>query len=244
MIYFVIPAFNEEANIGKLFESLDAHCRHENLLYHVIVVDDGSSDRTAEIVRQKTAAFPCSLISYSPNRGVDEAFRRGLNRALEVAGPEDVIVTSEADGTADLCILKDFLEKIKNGRDIVVASYYAEGGAVESTALYRKILSRAANFFISALFRIRGIHTFSSFYRAHRPSALKAVKERYGDFFTEKGFSCVVELLIRAHRLKLRLDEVPMVLQGGARAGKSKMKVSRTIIGYLRIGGRLVTRSI
>lgn len=238
MIFYVIPAYNEELNIARLISETDAFSKKIGENYQLIIADDGSRDRTADIVRQKSEGLPLVLISYLPNRGVQEAFRRGFQMALGKALDGDVIVTMEADGTADWEILPVFLRKIREGLDVVVASYYARGGSVRGTAWHRKVLSRCGNIFTRIFLPIKGVSTYSSFYRIYRPAALKAVLERYGDFYEEKGFACVVELLYRIHCLGFRVGEVPMVLEGARRVGKSKMKVFQTILGYLRIGGR------
>lgn len=237
-VFFVAPAYNEEANVPRLITSVDAHCRRGGQAYRLVVVDDGSRDRTADVVREHGRTYACEVISYQPNRGVDEAFRRGLSYALGSASEGDVIVTLEADGTGDLGILSDFFQKLKSGAGVVVASYYAEGGRVEGTVWYRKVLSWGANTMVRNLLGIRGVRTYSSFFRAYRPEVLRAVKDVHGDFFDEKGFACVVELLLRIDRLGFKLDEVPMVLQGANRIGKSRMKVGKTIAGYLRILAR------
>lgn len=234
MVHFVVPAFNEEKNISALIEEIHGFVS-PRYPYRLTVVDDGSIDRTAEIVGALSKVYPCEVVGYKPNRGVHEAFRLGLGRALEAAGTGDVIVTLEADRTSDITLLPLFLSKLEAGCDLVVASYYVEGGAVEGTAWHRKVLSRGANFLIRSLLGVREVHTYSSFYRAYRPDVLRRVVERYGDFFEEKGFSCVVELLVRIHRLKASIQEVPMVLRGEKRVGKSKMKVLKTIAGYLRM---------
>ena len=244
MIWFVVPAYNEERNIGRLIERTNAYCEGRRLEYRMIVADDGSRDKTAEIVREKSNHFPVALISYQPNQGVHEAFRRGFQEALTAADGTDTIVTMEADGTADFEILPVFIEKIRQGADGVVASYYARGGAVEGTAWHRKILSRAGNLVARIFLPIQGIHTYSSFYRIYRPSALRDVLRRYGNFYEETGFSCVVELLYRLFKMGFKIEEVPMVLRGSARAGKSKMKVFQTILGYLRIGVRCATQNL
>ena len=155
-----------------------------------------------------------------------------------LAQDTDRIVTLEADLTSDLEILPDMLEKAREGADVVLASCYARDGRMEGTAWHRRFLSRGANFFIGMLFGIRGVNTYSSFYRVYRPSSLRAVLKRYGDFYEEKGFGCVVELLIRLSRLSQKIEEVPMVLKGGLRQGKSKMKIGRTIAGYARLMAR------
>ena len=111
MIYFVVPAFNEEANVANLIRRTHAFCAGEELPYHLIFVDDGSSDRTAEIAGREFLKSPGTLVSYRPNRGVHEAFRQGFHQALSMAQDGDVIVTMEADLTGDLGLLKKFLAK-------------------------------------------------------------------------------------------------------------------------------------
>lgn len=242
MIFFVAPAYNEEKNVGRFVDEVAAYARRKGWDWRLIVVDDGSQDRTAEIVREKIQTLPCVLVSYQPNKGVGEAFRRGFHKALALAEESDVIVSLESDGTGDLNLLPAFLEKIESGADAVLASYYAGGGKVEGTAWHRRFLSRSANLTVRGLFRLKGVHTYSSFYRAYRPAALRAVLSRYRDFFNEKGFACVVELLVRLHRLGCPIEEVPMALQGNKRVGKSKMKVLQTIWGYFCIAARAALR--
>jgi dolichol-phosphate mannosyltransferase len=240
VIYIVAPAYNEEKNIHRFLEDVSTFLKKENLSHHIAIVDDGSVDNTATLVKKAANQFPATLISYTPNKGVDEAFRRGMNWSLDRVKEGDLIVTMEADRTGDLGILKSMLAKIESGSDVVVASYYTDGGGVTGTVWYRKLLSVGANFMIKHILKIKGVKTYSSFYRVYRPEALRQVKEHYGDFFAEKGFPCVVELLYRLSQLKCRLDEVPMILKGDQRIGKSKMNVLATIMGYLRI----MTRNI
>jgi dolichol-phosphate mannosyltransferase len=86
---------------------------------------------------------------------------------------------------------------------------------------------------------LEGLATLSSFYRVYQVSALQALVDRHGEgFITTDGFECMVEILYRAARLGLRISEVPMVLDGTLRAGKSKMRVLRTSLAYLRLAWR------
>jgi dolichol-phosphate mannosyltransferase len=235
MILFVVPAYNEERNISDSIAETHRFASTQQWDHRIIVVDDGSSDRTAGLVLELAKHYPCQLISYQPNRGVGEAFRRGLNEALKMAADTDWIVTLEADRTGDLQILPEMFRVAASGKDVVLASCYAAGGGVEGTNWYRTLLSKVANFMIRFSLRLKDIRTFSSFYRVYRPAALRSVLERYGDFYQESGFACVIELLARLARTGQRIAEVPMVLQGSKRRGPSKMKVGRTILGYLRV---------
>jgi hypothetical protein len=69
-----------------------------------------------------------------------------------------------------------------------------------------------------------------------------ALRERHGErFITTRGFECMVEVLYRAARLGLRISEVPMVLDGTRRVGRSKMRVVRTSLAYVSLAVRAVT---
>lgn len=240
MIFFVVPAYNEEKNISDYLSETHRFADAQGWSHRFLIVDDGSSDRTAELVLEAAKTLPCELISYQPNRGVGEAFRRGLTEALRQAAPKDWIVTQEADRTGDLQILSSMIRLAEGGYDVVLASCYAKGGRIEGTNGYRMFLSRTANFVTQQTLGLYGIQTLSSFYRLYRPSALRAVLDRYGDFYKDPGFACVIELLVRLVRTGQKVVEVPMVLQGNKRRGPSKMKVFRTILGY----GSVIVRNI
>jgi dolichol-phosphate mannosyltransferase len=86
---------------------------------------------------------------------------------------------------------------------------------------------------------LSGLQTLSSFYRVYQVSALQAMRQRWGDaFISSAGFECMVEVLYRAAQLKLRVSEVPMLLDGTRRVGKSKMRVLKTSAAYLRLAAR------
>ncbi len=237
MVIFVSPAYNEELNIGKLIDRTHRTCADHEILYRQIIVDDGSSDETAQIVTRETKAqsLPVTLISYHPNRGAGEAFREGLVHAISIAKNWDVIVTMESDGTSDLEILPLLLKKIEQGADVVIGSCHARGGRMRGNPWHRVLLSRCANTLITSLFSMKGLKTLSSFYRAYRPSALRKVLETYGSFSEEKTFSFVVEILIRLGRLGFKIEEVPMILNNENRRGSSKMRIVENTLGYLRI---------
>ena len=237
MIYFVIPCYNEEKNIAPMLRDTHVFLEKHELPHTLMVVNDGSLDGTAERVLeiQKEGRVGCELISYTPNRGVAGAFREGFHHALARAGTSDLIVTIEADRTGDLNILGQMLDQIAAGADVSLASCYAPGGGIEGTNAFRRFLSVAANGLIRFFFGMHHIHTYSSFYRVYRPNVLKAVQDSYGDFYEESGFGCVVELLVRIYRMKFKIEEIPMVLRGQMRTGKSKMRIGKTVLGYLRV---------
>ncbi|MGH8190058.1 MAG: glycosyltransferase family 2 protein [Rhodanobacteraceae bacterium] len=87
--FVVVPCLNEEQAIGELLQGVLAHCRD------VIVIDDGSTDRTAEIA----AALPVTLIRHHARRGKGEALRSGFRKALELGASG--VLTMDGDGQHD-----------------------------------------------------------------------------------------------------------------------------------------------
>lgn len=237
MIIFVIPLFNEAANIPGLIEKTSAKMKELGLAFRMIIVNDGSTDNSEGLIGSLSARAPITLHSYYPNKGVGAAFREGFRLALESSKDEDIIVTKEADNTSDLSILRQMILKINTGYDIALASCYAPGGKVIGTTRLKAALSKAANLLLKLFFPLKEVSTYSSFYRAYRPAALRWLFNEYaGAAIRENGFECMTEVLVKLSRNEhIKIAEVPMVLDGSRRMGASKMKIFRTIIGSLRV---------
>jgi dolichol-phosphate mannosyltransferase len=239
MLHFVVPAYNEEQNIGSLLESLSRRLAAQDSPYRIVVVDDGSVDRTVAIVRDYAAKMPIQLVPHETNKGPGKAFDTGFRAVLHDAADGDLIITQEADNTSDPAILGPMIREAQQDAEVVLASCYAPGGGIEGTTFTRKFLSSGANLMLRIVFPI-GIHTYSSFYRVYRVAVLRKAYALYGDnLITEPGFVSMVELLIKLGRMGVRFKEVPMVLRCQARRDQSKMKVFKTIRGYLRLMARL-----
>jgi dolichol-phosphate mannosyltransferase len=242
MIYFIIPAFNEAANLPALLSSLSEWSRTRHEPSHIIVVDDGSRDATPEILRA-FRNLPVTVVRHEINRGVHEVFRSGFSAWSKMpAEPQNVVVTLEADNTSSLEILDTMLIRARQGDDLVLASCYAPGGEVVGTNSFRRILSFSANLILRCTPGMPTVDTFSSFYRIYRAPFLENALRSYGSrFIEERGFVCVVEMLLKFGALEARISEVPLRLDGSLRKGASKMKVLRTIRGYLGLFVHAVT---
>lgn len=237
MIIFIIPVYNEEENIGLLFKKTKQKMEEAGFDYKLIIINDGSSDGTADVIESFKKEMPVHLHSYYPNKGVGEAFRQGFHLAIDMSKDEDIIVTKEADNTSDLSILDKLIDGVRQGYDLVLASCYAKEGRVRGTTLYRLFLSRTANTILKLFLGVGNVHTYSSFYRAYSAKALKELYSIYGDdLIHSSGFECMVELLIKFNRDgRFKIKEVPMVLDGSRRSGKSKMRILKTIQGFLKV---------
>lgn len=245
MIYFIIPAFNEAANLPGLLSSIGEWSLTRHEFCHLIVVDDGSRDATGEIL-QEFRELPLTAVRHEINRGVHEVFRSGFSAWSKLpAGNQDLVITLEADNTSSLEILDAMLIRARQGDDLVLASCYAPGGDVVGTNLFRWLLSFFANLILRCTPGMPTVYTFSSFYRVYRAPFLAYALSSYGQrFIEERGFVCVVEMLLKFGMLKAHISEVPFRLDGNLRQGNSKMKVLRTIRGYLALFAHAVTRRV
>lgn len=241
MIHVVIPVLDEAGNVESLLASVTARLEPLGLSYRIVIVDDGSTDGTADLFRAAAGrGVPVGVVSHGRNLGPGAAFRTGFLHVLETAQPLDLVVTLEGDQTSDPRVLPRMLHRVwEEGDDIVLASCYLYGGGIVGTNMHRVGLSHLANGLMKKALGLSGLSTLSSFYRVYQASALFALVARYGDaFITTSGFECMVEVLYRAAQLRLRISEVPMVLDGSRRAGRSKMRVMRTSLAYLRLAAR------
>lgn len=234
VIHAVVPVLNEEPNISNLVSRLQGALQTE-VPYRVLFVDDGSTDRTVEVL--KGQAGEIETVSHPSNLGPGAAFRTGFTEVLKTLQPNDLVLTLEGDGTSDLAVLPRMLSRIRReDDDIVLASCYLFGGGIKGTTLHRVGLSHIANGLMKQTLGLSGLATLSSFFRVYQGRVLLRFRDEFGDrLFESDGFESQIEILHLAARLKLRISEVPMVLDGSRRLGKSKMKILRTSLAYLRL---------
>lgn len=236
MLYFLLPAYNEERDIAALLDRIRSAGSELGWAYRVLVVNDGSQDHTVEVVRQFAECMPIELIDHDVNRGLGQAMLTGLTRAVELAGERDVVVSMDADNTHDPLLAEAMMEAITTGSDLVIASRYAPGGQEVGLSEMRSLFSRCASLLLKTFFPIQGARDYTCGFRAYRGSLLRRAWAVYGSrLVEERGFTCMAEILIKMRLLTARISEVPLVLRYDLKSGQSKMKVMRTILRYFTL---------
>ena len=229
----VVLAYNEEAGIGHSLTAI----RDLGLPdIDIIVVDDGSTDRTEAIVRRLKESMPLDLLSHEVNRGVAAAFDTGLRHAAAISKPGDFVITIEGDGTNSLQALGPIIALLAEGYDVVCGSRYIAGGGYHGFPLGRRIWSVGANLVMRWYCALEPVKDYTLFYRGYRAELLQEAFQRYGRRFIEaRGFFANIEILVKLSRLRpLRAVETPVVYAYGAKRSGSKMRVWRNLSEYVR----------
>jgi dolichol-phosphate mannosyltransferase len=227
---FVIPVYNEEANLPRLLADLETRLWLFPAGSRLLLVDDGSEDATPEIARAYAGPVPLELVQLERNQGPGAAFRAGFERALELCGDDGYVITLEGDTTSDLDALPTMLAQAADGADLVLAAW-----KMVNVNRRRRLLSVAAGFVVRHALGLEA-HTVSSFFRVYRASILRAGFQRYGDkLIEETGFACKAELLAKLTRIGAKVTEVTVELDWSRREGESKMPVGKTMLAYWRM---------
>ena len=230
-----LPAFNEEEAIEPLITSLHETLSEIGAQYEIVVVDDGSTDDTAAIVSRLSFSLPVRLVAHKVNQGLAGALRTGLSDAVAHSSPGDIVITLDADNTQPPGLIPRMLGMVREGHDVVIASRFQPGARVVGVPFDRVLLSIAARFMFRLAFPITGVRDYTCGFRAYRTEALAATMAQYGEnFVSEKGFSCMVDVLLKMRKTKLGgskivMGEAPMILRYDQKGGASKMQVLRTI---------------
>jgi|SRR3954463_4575694 len=232
MVYFLIPIYNEETNIPNLYKELSSVLPGDEKFF--VFSDDGSTDNSIKLLANFFKDVPHIVLGDGKNYGPGNAFNTGFEWILcNGKSSDDIVITMEADCTSDITILPKMVSINRLGYSLVLASVYAQGGDFDKTSFMRKLLSSIANLFFRFVFDVK-ILTLSSFYRVYSVALLKEIKKNNSSIISEKGFICMLEILLKAIKQDATIIEVPMVLYSSKRIGKSKMKIFKTSIAYLR----------
>ncbi len=232
MIFFLVPVYNEEENIPKLFESFARVSDKHEVTF--VFVDDCSTDNSVNLINTLFENFRFKVITKQQNGGPGHSFNLGFDWILEHSESTDLVVTLEADGTSDLSILSTMITLSSEfGFDLVLSSVYAQGGGFQQTSFFRKTISFWANIMLRAIFNVK-VLTLSSFYRISSVALLRRIKDRYSIIIEQPGFVCMFEMVLKSINVDARIIEVPMQLKSEARIGQSKMNVTKTSKEYLR----------
>jgi glycosyltransferase involved in cell wall biosynthesis len=199
---FVIPAYNEEESIETALGTLDEVVKDRRLPYEIVVVDDGSRDKTlSRAIKYASRNGHVKVLSYTQNEGKGYAVRTGF---MQSKG--DVVVFADSDMDIDLSTVSKYVDALEHG-DIVVATKWHPDSRVDMP-LIRRILSHGFNVLVRIL---TGANLKDT------QVGLKVMKKSaFANIFPRlcvKRYAFDVELLAVANLYGLRIVQLPTQLR-------------------------------
>lgn len=215
----VIPTYNEVDNVEAVLRGV----RKELPAAGVIVVDDGSADGTADLVRRLAGELgDIALIERAGKLGLGSAYRDGFAAALHDGA--EICVQLDADGSHDTAVLPALVANVELGAGLAIGSRYVPGGVTENWPYRRLWLSRWANRYAAGVLGL-AVNDATAGFRAYSAELLAATD--FASVRTE-GYGFQIEMTHRAVRAGARIVEFPITFRD-RRAGVSKM--SSGIVG-------------
>jgi dolichol-phosphate mannosyltransferase len=219
----ILPTYREAENITSLIVEI------ENLPLEtaILVIDDSSPDRTAEVVKNLQKKYDNILLYVRPEkRGLGTAITDGFKIFLSLKSPPRYILTMDADYSHDPKVLPKLLSSMQSGCGIVIGSRYCIGGEIAGWSFARKMISRTANVVAKFLVGLK-LRDCTSGFRCYSTSFLKVAIGSLRSQTYEIQIETVRQALLRGFSVK----EVPILFVNRKR-GKSKL-TSAEIRGYL-----------
>ena len=221
----IVPTYNELANAPLLIRRIFKQIPNSD----VLVVDDGSPDKTGDAIRELQQEFPTlQLLERKTKLGLGSAYRLGFAWGLE-RGYEELI-EMDADLSHRVRDLKKMIDEkeLQPNTDLVIGSRWIPGGKTENWSRGRELLSRAANLYVRAMVGL-GVRDSTAGFRIYSASMLKRLNM---ESIKSEGYSFQIEMTRAVHKLDGKIIEVPITFREREN-GVSKM--SKKIVGEAMI---------
>jgi dolichol-phosphate mannosyltransferase len=224
LLSIVLPARDEEGCICSTVEHLHVELRIHNVPHEIVVVDDGSKDRTWELLTALKEKVPeLAPVQNTGLHGFGRAIIHGLNHMKG-----DAVVIMMADESDDSRDVVRYWKLLNDGYDCVFGSRFLKGGGVIDYPRIKLMLNRLANFFIKTLFAIRLNDTTNAF-KAYRREVIDGCRP-----LIAPHFNLTVELPLKAIVRGFSWTVIPITWRN-RRTGEAKLKIKEMGSRYLFI---------
>lgn len=199
----IVPAYKEGERIGRNLLEIDTYLKSKSYTYEIIVVEDGSPDNTAEVVRNYALQIPhLRLIDNDVNHGKGYVVRQGL---LEAQGKYRVFL--DADGSTSITHLDAFLPQLEAGYDVVVGSRKIDGSFIQvHQPKYREVMGEGGNWLIRIVLGLWSYPDTQTGFKAISGEAAQEIAKRM--VIDRWGFD--FELIILALKLGFTVKQMPV----------------------------------
>ncbi|HEX6763191.1 MAG TPA: glycosyltransferase family 2 protein [Gaiellaceae bacterium] len=207
-VALIVPAYNEAATIREVLDRIDAL----ELDVQVIVVDDGSTDSTQDILRAWQSTHPDATVLRQPNRGKGAAIRAGLEHV-----DREIVVIQDADMEYDPAEVPGLVEPIAMGAADVVFGSRLRGGRPQRAHLFWHLVGNRCLSLLTNVLYNTTLSDMETGYKAFRTDVLRSLELRRNSFTIEP------EITAKVCKRKLRVYEVPISYYGRTYAEGKKI---------------------
>ncbi len=227
----VLPTYQEAENVCDALTRIRAAVPEA----HVLVVDDGSPDGTADLAAAAAEDLgQIDVLRRTEKSGLGPAYRAGF--AWGLARGHDVLIEMDADGQHDPAVLPQLIAALEAGADLAIGSRYVPGGAVPGWPRNRRLLSQWGNRYISVMLRLP-VRDATAGFRAYRRSII----EKIGlDRVRADGYGFQIEMAYEVSKAGGVITEIPITFRDREK-GESKMSpniVTEALVLVTRWGVR------
>jgi dolichol-phosphate mannosyltransferase len=210
----ILPTYCEAENISKLIFEIE----NLGLNISVLLIDDSSPDKTADIVRSMQKKYDNIMVCVRPRKsGLGTAITDGFKVFLSLKTPPKYIITMDADYSHNPKDIVRLVSAAKSANGIVIGSRYCPGGGAVNWSLSRHFISRVANLMSSALIAT-DIHDYTSGFRCY---STDLVQNMINDLHSET-YEIQEETIRQASIKGFDVQEIPMIFIN-RKKGKSKL---------------------
>ncbi|SEI00398.1 Glycosyl transferase family 2 [Rhizobium tibeticum] len=236
-IYLGLPAYNEEASIEPLFQRIQKYQDVTQTRLTIVVYDDGCRDRTKENVLTWNDRLEIIYLDGIVNKGLGEGMNSLLSEFVRRGQSEDLMVVMDCDDTHDPSQITEMLATLKRhpNTDVVIASRYRRGATISGVPFHRVLLSIGAACLYKMVHPAFHVRDYTCGYRAYTHGiAVKTLNAYPEPLLKERGFACMVELLLKCKHAGARFREIPLRLAYDNKLSASKMDVSGNTLRLLK----------
>jgi dolichol-phosphate mannosyltransferase len=224
LLSVVIPAQNEEECVRTTVEDLHRELSTYEIPHEIIVVDDGSTDRTWELLQVLSQRLPELKPVKNDNL---QGFGRAVVKGLDLM-TGDAVVIMMADESDDCRDVVRYWQELNRGFDCVFGSRFVKGGCVVSYPVVKLIMNRLANLFIRLLFNIKLNDTTNAF-KAYRREVIEGCRP-----LIAPHFNLTVEMPLKAIVRGFTWTIIPITWRN-RRTGMAKLKIKEMGSRYIFI---------
>ena len=237
-IWIGLPTFNEENAIKKVLKSIvNLKKKNKKRIIKIIIFNDGSKDKTIKYAKNFQNNLNLNIIDNKKNQGLGIAIYSLILYFKKKSKKNDKLVLMDCDNTHDPEKIIEMDKKVGRRKNIVIlASRYQKGSQVKNVPFKRKILSHLAFITLNIFYRTKGIRDFTSGYRLYDKSAINNFFYITGKkYIPSSGFEMQLEIILKLRKTNVQFYEIPINLNYQKKPTKSKMKIIKTILSYLKL---------